>query len=58
MNSYALRLVAVIAALSPLSFAQIGPVTTTAHELPLLGIVGAGIIAGGVLSMLKTRHQK
>jgi len=57
MNSNALRLAAILAALSPFSFGQIGPVPA-GNELPLMGIVGAGIIAGGVLSMLKTRHQK
>ena len=51
-----LRLTAVIAALSSASFGQTG--TIASHEIPLLGIVGAGILAGGVFSVLKLRHHK
>jgi hypothetical protein len=57
MRTIALRLTTIIATLSSLSFTQVGPVVTT-HDLPLLGIVGAGILAGGVLSLLKTRQRK
>jgi len=56
MRSHILRLSATIVALSSLSFAQAGPMAS--HDLPLLGLVGAGILAGGVISVLKTRHQK
>jgi hypothetical protein len=56
MPSNLLRLSVVIAALSPLSFGQAGAVA--GHELPLLGIVGGGILAGGVFSVLKLRHHK
>jgi len=57
MRTIALRLTAIIATLSSLSVAQVGPVANT-HDLPLLGIVAAGILAGGVLSLLKTRQRK
>lgn len=57
MRTITLRLTAIIATLSSLSFSQVEPVATT-HDLPLLGIVGAGILAGGILSLLKTRQRK
>jgi hypothetical protein len=56
MRSNVLRLAAFVAALSPLGFSQVAPVTS--NEFPLLGIIGAAMLAGGVLSLLKTRHQK
>jgi len=39
------------------AFAQ-GGVLTQSSDLPLLGVIGAGIVAGGVISALRTRHQK
>ena len=56
MRTHTLRLAAIFAALSSVSFGQAGNVAS--HEIPLLGVIGAGIIAGGVLSVLKTRRQK
>ena len=56
MRSHAIRLAAVFAAFSSVSFAQAGPVVT--HEIPVLGVIGAGILAGGLLSVFKLRHQK
>jgi len=56
MRSNLLRLAAIVTALSPVGFSQVAPVA--GNELPLLGIMGAAMLAGGVLSLLKTRHQK
>lgn len=56
MRSHALRLAAILAALSSISFGQAGAVAS--HEIPVLGVIGAGILAGGVFSVLKMRHQK
>ena len=39
------------------AFAQ-GGVFAQSSDLPLLGVIGAGIVAGGVISALRTRHQK
>lgn len=56
MRSHALRLAAIFAALSSLSFGQAGAVA--GHEIPVLGVIGAGILAGGLFSVFKLRHQK
>ncbi len=56
MRSNALRLAAFFAALSSVCFGQAG--TVASHELPVLGVIGAGILAGGIFSVLKMRHQK
>jgi hypothetical protein len=32
--------------------------TASGGELPLLTVIGAGILGGGIWSALKTRHQK
>jgi len=56
MRTNLLRLSAVFAALSTFGFSQSGSIAS--HEIPLLGIVGGGILAGGVFSVLKLRHHK
>lgn len=35
-----------------------GGVLGQTSDLPLLGVISAGIVAGGVISALRTRHQK
>lgn len=56
MRSHALRFAAIFVTLSSVSFGQVG--TVASHEIPILGVIGAGILAGGVFSVLKLRHQK
>lgn len=53
----ALRLLVVFSAFQAAAHAQVESITTTG-ELPLLGFIGAGILAGGVISLMKMRHQK
>lgn len=53
----ALRLLTLFSFLSASAHAQMGSIASNG-ELPLLGFIGGGILAGGVLSLMKTRHQK
>ena len=58
MQSRALSLAFLFSLIPLTASAQTNALANAGGELPLLGIIGAGILAGGVLSIMKTRHQK
>jgi hypothetical protein len=57
MKSKIVILLSSLVILPHAAFAQ-GGVLAQSSDLPLLGVISAGIIAGGVISALRTRHQK
>lgn len=58
MKLRALCLISLFACLSQAAYAQSSPLAYSGGELPLLGVIGAGILGGGIWSVLKTRPQK
>ena len=58
MRVRVLCLLSFLAGLSQAAHAQSNAFTYSGGELPLLGVVGAGILGGGIWSALKTRPQK
>jgi uncharacterized integral membrane protein len=57
MNSYVMRILLLIAAAPTVASAQTNAIASTG-ELPLLLCIGGGALAGGVLSLLKTRRRR
>jgi hypothetical protein len=58
MTLNAIRLLAIVSLSLTSAHAQAASVASANGELPLLGVIGAGVLAGGVLSLMRTRHQK
>jgi hypothetical protein len=58
MKLRALSLICMMASLPIAASAQTHALANAGGELPLLGFISAGVIAGGVLSIMKTRQQK
>jgi hypothetical protein len=58
MTANALRLLAFVSASLLSAHAQAGPVPGANGELPLLGVIGIGVVTGGIISLMRTRHQK
>jgi hypothetical protein len=57
MNSFVLRLLILVISAPMIAAAQTNAIAS-GGELPLLACIGGGALAGGILSLLKTRHQK
>jgi hypothetical protein len=58
MTMNAVRLLAIISFSISSAHAQAGSVASANGELPLLGVIGIGVLTGGILSLMRTRHQK
>lgn len=58
MRARVFVLLSSITLLSTSASAQAGVLAPAGSDLPLMGCIGAGIIFGGLISALKTRHQK
>jgi hypothetical protein len=58
MKLRALSIICLFSSLPLAASAQTNALANAGGELPLLGFISAGVIAGGVLSIMKTRHRK